>query len=180
MKVNELQGASVVKKVARSVQGKELPDVSHELRELGWNRIGAGSFARVFEHPKYPLVLKIFTSKDKCYIKFLKYIQQNSTNPYLPKIRGKILKLNRDFYAVRLEKLEPVDKRVWDNQYDPMFYDFAELNFNYEKIKARYPKYKELWKTMVDIKKDTNCNLDIHSGNFMMRGNQIVLIDPVW
>jgi hypothetical protein len=181
MKIDELQGVSAVKKVASAIQGVDLVDVSKQLKELGWKRIGSGAFARVYEHPNYPLVLKIFSSKDSCYIKFLKYVEQHSTNPFLPKVRGKLLKLNNDYYAVRLEKLQPLDISEWEDVYDEMIYELInESGYDFDLAIRKYPKHRNFLNTLRDISDSLNCRLDIHRYNFMKRGKQTVIIDPVW
>lgn len=53
----------------------------------------------------------------------MKFCMDNTRNPYLPKIRGKVVKITPIIYAIRLEKLTP----------GSFTGDFADAYFKWQK-----------------------------------------------
>lgn len=131
---------------------------------------GSGKSAAVYSNPSYPYVIKLFM-RDAPYLKWLHFCANNQNNRYVPKIRGKVLKVGSLFMAVRLEKLY---------QYQPKGgYAYAsdvieEAAMNGDKdAQAVYSFF------------DANAKLlDLHNGNFMYRHkpvmDQVVCIDPFY
>jgi len=118
MKINELVGA---KKHLAQVnqeptddeveQGLEL-DYSAMYSELlmdhGFHEIGSGSFASIWAHPKLSYVLKVFSTQDIAYMAWAKTAAQYKNNPHMPKfVSLKPIKLTKEHYALRMEKLKP-------------------------------------------------------------------------
>lgn len=134
----------------------ELPEL---MGRYGFKQLGTGKFGSVFGNPNYPYIIKVFM-KDTAYLKWLDFAKQNQSNPFVPKIRGKVVKISPNFMAVRLEKLTPSLKDEW------MDWDSNESNPNVSTILDFFDRNASL--------------MDLHGGNFMMRGNQIVIIDPFY
>jgi hypothetical protein len=195
MKIDELQGADIVKNIAKKVDGKradvQQDDAVIELSNLGWRQIGAGSFARVLKHPNYPYVLKLFDAKDTCYLKFLNWVSQNQNSPYLPEVRGKPLKITKDVYAIRLERLSPIRGN------NPQF-SLMNTWHNYKLYDVRdEEEFKKLFKMLADaelyqsqqdfidflfelskfVKSISSCEVDYHDANVMQRNDILVVID---
>ena len=154
------------------------------LVDNGFEPVGfVGSHGAAFMHPNYPWVLKLFTN-DSGYLSFFKYAKQHQNNPYLPKIKGNIISINPKTSLVRLEKLSPVSFN--DPEYEDLFYilksayTITDLTEN-EKIKTfmnlYYPEVLEILIDLLKLYPDTG--LDVHRGNFMMRGDQLVILDPL-
>ena len=80
-------------------------DASRKLRNAGWREAGQGVFGTVFLNPNKPYVLKLF-KVDHAYQRFLKLIRSQPDNPHFPKLRGLPMKVNDEYSAVRMEKLE--------------------------------------------------------------------------
>ena len=142
-----------------------LPDA---MKKYGFTKLGSGKYASVYGHPKYDYVLKIFM-KDSAYLKWIEFVQKNKSNPYIPKIRGKVVKITPTFYAIRLEKLSRFTSG------GKFMKDFSEWERN--------PSFKSDDKDIQDIldyfAKHKKL-LDLHGENMMMRGNQLVIIDPFY
>lgn len=136
--------------------------------KYGFKLLGSGKYASVFGSEKYPYVIKVFM-KDSAYLRWIKFAMDNKNNPYVPKIRGKVIKITPMIYAIRLEKLSPgyltgkfaEEYRKWS-----MDNNHKSDDKNIQDILDYFKKNKDL--------------LDIHSENVMMRGDQLVIIDPFY
>lgn len=130
--------------------------------KFGFHEVGSGKYGTVFIKDDYPYVIKVFM-RDTAYLKWLNFCKQNPNNKYVPKIRGKVVKIGPTFMAVRLEKLTP---------YKGTYNDPSEEIFKY--------KNDEDAKQVADFLDKNAKLLDIHRGNVMSRGNQTVIIDPFY
>lgn len=139
-----------------------LPDL---MTKFGFRNVGAGKYGTVFANDNYPYIIKIFM-RDAAYLKWLNFCMQNQGNKWLPKIRGKVIKIGNLFMAVRLEKLTPYNMKGTPVD-EKLYHDADELGD---------PEAKKV----VDFL-DANARLlDLHEGNAMMRGSQVVIIDPFY
>lgn len=129
------------------------------LEKYGFHPVGSGKYGEVFVNRSYPFVIKLFM-KDTAYLLWLNFCKMHPNNPYCPKIRGKVVRLGDNFMAVRLEKLE--------NGGNPdQIYNMAQRgDKDAIEIVNFLNKYQNL--------------LDMHSGNVMMRGDQLVITDPFY
>lgn len=155
----------------------ELRAIAKKLDDLGYKQysIGTGFYSQVYARPQDNFVIKIFR-EDKGYSTFLQYITQNSNNPYVPKLKGKIIKLPNDYYVIRLEKLKRMDndlfkKIEWaaNNDHDKPL--IQELN-------DKYPGLLEFVRSLRQMSYDNKVMYDLHGGNMMMRGDTPVVTDP--
>lgn len=124
---------------------------------FGFRPLGDGRYGYVFGNPKYPYVIKVFM-RDTAYLKWLDWAKRHQDNPYVPKIRGKVIKIGNLFMAVRLEKLSPG----------------GTANELYDRDEAGDPHATQV----VDFLEANNKLLDLHDGNVMLRGKQLVIVDP--
>jgi hypothetical protein len=94
---------------------RDFGDVVHDFEASGGKYIGSGRYGQVFEHPKWPYVIKIFPH-DTCYLKFARFAYKHP-HPSFPKLYGPPQKIvpffNREkswseVYVARIEKLYPV------------------------------------------------------------------------
>jgi hypothetical protein len=138
------------------------------MKKYGFSLLGSGKYASVYGNPKYDYVLKVFM-KDSAYLKWIEFVQKNKGNPYVPKVKGKVVKITPTFYAIRLEKLSKFtsggqfmkDFSAWQKDNS-----FKSSDQNIQDILDYFGKHKKL--------------LDLHGENMMMRGNQLVIIDPFY
>jgi len=140
------------------------------MKKFGFKKLGSGKYGSVFGNAKYPYVIKVFM-KDAAYLRWLKFCMSNKNNPYIPAVRGKVIKITPTIYAVRLEKLT-------SGSFTGPFYD------EYRKWVADN-SFKSSNKDIQDIldyfgKGDNKKLLDIHGDNVMKRGSQLVVIDPFY
>jgi len=138
------------------------------MKENGFSKLGSGKYASVFGNPNYNFVVKVFL-KDAAFLRWYEFIKANQSNPYVPKIRGKIMKLSDLIFGMRIEKLTSFngggkfmdEYRKWksDNKY-------RSGDKNIDSILDHFDKNSKL--------------LDLHGDNMMMRGKQDVVIDPYY
>lgn len=149
--------------------------------EFGFKNVGRGKYATVFANPKYPYAIKLFM-KDTAYLKYLHWVMKNQRNKFVPKVRGKVIKINDTFMAVRIEKLED----FYQNSTRDLMRAFEEMCLDPEDFIEGYSQFKEIPnddKDAIDLCKFLISNrnlLDIHSGNIMSRKKQPVLVDPFY
>lgn len=130
--------------------------------------LGSGKYASVYGNEKYPYVLKVF-QKDSAYLRWIKFSLTHKHNPYVPKIKGKVVKITPMIYAIRLEKLSPT-------YMSGEFADEYQQWMNDKTHQASDPDIQEI----LDFFADNKNLLDLHSENVMKRGNQLVIIDPFY
>lgn len=168
-----------------------LKDYSDRLvKSLNIKRLGSGAYAHVFQHPKYSnVVVKVFTNKDKIYKKYAAWCLKNQGNPFVPRII-EITPFKSEtgdaYNIVFMEKMTPLRdatfntwvksivgdaglKAIQDHKYDRLFKLF-------QKAKITDSNLKKVLDHILSYGADT---FDLHSGNVMRRGSQIVFTDPV-
>jgi hypothetical protein len=194
MKINELTG---IKKV--------FDNPMEYVESLGFKHIRSGDYGSTFMGSKN--VLKIF-SDDSAYEKYISLYKNlpNQFRKFMPKNNGvKVWPADPKYKVIKLEKLDPLPNgmitRFQHSGFKMYFeYNTPEIiktinqsnNFKdfIEKIKLTDSYYDSLWIVYdfigfemlqfiawlyqhIDFFK-----FDLHSGNFMLRGEQLVLIDP--
>lgn len=129
------------------------------MAKFGFKTLGTGKYAAVFGNDKYPYVIKVFM-RDTAYLKWLAFAKQHQNNPWVPKIRGKVVRIGPTFMAVRLEKLDPGGKS--SDLYD------ADARGEHDAV------------TVANFLESNAKLLDLHDGNVMKRGNQTVIVDAFY
>ena len=149
------------------------------MAKFGFKQVGLGNYAQVYENPSYPYVIKLFM-KDTAYLTYLNWAKKNQRNKFVPKIKGKVVKLTNYIMAVRLEKLDFKKRNaaVTDLVHmarDPE--DFAEGITVYNTISNSDNDALALANLL-----GRHYNLrDIHYGNVAQRPNgQAVMVDPFY
>jgi hypothetical protein len=195
MRISELVGAkkNPAFKAAQSFAAKpddvwdnsyspsEFDNLSKQLKKLGWRPIGNGTYAAVYENPKFNYVLKIFTHEDLGYKQYLNYIMNNQSNPFVPKLRGKMVKLSATAYAVRMEQLQPIeDDSIFRKYIDPNPTS-KHMGTVIKKVfgKSNHPFLKKNFPQLYDMTRQPFNLDDLETeNNIMRRGNTIVITDP--
>lgn len=155
-------------------------------------RLGSGAFAHVFQHPVYHNVaVKVFAGHDKLYQRYMNWALKNQGNPYVPQIVSisKQKAANGETYTiVFMQKMERVSEEEFKKWYVKSFgkdsYNaFTEDDFDsqFEEAdefiqRSKDQKLKDLW---AHLKTYGRSKFDLHPGNVMKRGSQIVITDPV-
>lgn len=127
--------------------------------KYGFRPVGEGKYGSVFENPKYPFIVKVFM-RDTAYLKWLNFAKANPDNPYVPRIKGKVIKVGDLFMAVRLERLTK------GGSFDDVYNAADGGNKHASKV--------------VDFIEANSKLMDLHDGNIMKRGSQLVIIDPFY
>lgn len=193
MKINELIGYKKDSAYQSALDMGNEPDIGNttysknsidpliaRVKSLGWNLIGKGHEALVFANPNKDYIVKLFipntNSKD-----FLKFIINNQSNPHVPKLKGKPVKIKSDSPVImaRMERLAPIenDNDPIVSQYLPRekggdVWDLFDPD-NASWIKENNP---ELY-ALIDFINNARSEPDFHLENIMKRGNTIVFID---
>jgi hypothetical protein len=200
MQINELE---ISRKLKRGMVGADLANL---LTQKGWTPLGFGFEAGVAEHPRKSYVLKIFP-KSSPYVHFVSMVQSHPQNPHFPRFSRYVRPVPGTEYAyVRMEKLTkmlPYDltqfpsllcliDEMWFTHiphaqppywvrstvsWDPHVADSNgvtdcnQVSINPQEKQA----IQMLSNTLKEIGSD---HIDLHAGNFMMRGNTWVITDP--
>jgi hypothetical protein len=160
------------------------------LLNAGYKRLGSGCFADVYHKEGASYVLKLFVPADKAYLDYIKLVQANP-NEHFPKFVGKLIRVTPDYYAIRTELLEPF---IYDKETEKKI-DMIGGYLYFSKIPPTRPekietfKIIQKWMNKNSSLKDA-CDLiakrllkkyheDVSANNIMLRGNTIVLTDPV-
>lgn len=134
------------------------------MADYGWEPVGRGFHAHVYDHHNKNYVIKVFAN-DPLTKRWLKFVAANQKNPYLPKLRGRPVKVGDKINAVRMERLKPLTLTQWHEFYDMMFED-DEIDDHLRRIMVELMAYGEP---------------DIHEENCMLRlsTKDFVIVDPV-
>jgi hypothetical protein len=150
-------------------------DHSDILGGLGARYIGHGSFARVYTLPSKKQVVKVGAIRgNESYLKFVDELSKmKKNNPYFPKI-AKVEFYGNLTFAVFMEKLAP-----WE---DPVVGELAEdienrVRFAWATSDAALYSAGALLRRV----REGHCafEFDLHQYNIMLRGKQLVFIDPL-
>ena len=150
------------------------------LKPHGFIPIGKGSaYANVFKHDNLSYILKVFSTYDTGYLKFLKIVEKNKNNPHFPKFRGKLIKLSENAIAIRMEKLTPLDSKInLFHKVDRHLYNWRKfLDSRDEKLLEKFPQLEDAIEILIE-NQSRKAVIDLHSKNVMQRGDCPVIIDP--
>jgi len=164
-------------------------DIDPILTRAGYERLGSGNFATVYQKPGSNYVLKVFTSEDTGYTAFLDLVKKSQSNPHFPKIYGKIIRINSECLAVRMEPLTP---NFDNNAAEYIDTYISTWGKHVHKTAPNYNAVMEAWDFM-DLRPSLieacdlivkhllpRYRLDIKDENVMMRGETLIITDPIW
>ena len=156
----------------------------------GYERIAGGTYAVVYGKPGANTVLKLIHKRDVAYMAFVNLAVKHQDNPHFPRFSGKLIRLNDDYRAVRMERL--VAGLGAEDQYRSFIAYALDLyiarkgNFN-----SMRTEYAEVLRNafLKDGQLQDACDLivenlwqyvnDLHPANVMFRGDTVVITDPV-
>ena len=176
-----------------------MDDYINHFIDKGAKPLAAGSSAEVLEFKGG--VIKIFgAAEDPAMTRFLSFCSSNKSNPFIPKIE-KILKSYADeeerwIFAIFMEDLRPSPKD-FENKLNTILFDdklvfgksTKDDNEFFSKVKKTILEFSEggMEKPLDDVlsflRKGISkfkYGVDFGPQNWMMRGSQLVLIDPFW
>ena len=173
------------------------------VKKHGIQKLGGGAFSQVFQHPEFKnVVVKVYTAKDTVYKRYLSWCLKHQSDPYVPKIIKQVeykSPSGEAYNIVFMQKMTPVKSRIkfarsmaslfklntraledldlvrslgmWGEQEE----DFEVIDDLVSAGKAD-KDFTEVWR---HIRTYGKSKFDMHPGNVMFRGNQLVLTDPV-
>jgi hypothetical protein len=95
-------------KITEITRPSNIRDAKFILSRNGYEQLGHGVYGTVFAKHNEPIVLKLFGAEDTSYVAFLNLITKVK-NPHFPVVKGKPIKINDEYWAARLERLEPIE-----------------------------------------------------------------------
>ena len=147
------------------------------LNKYGFVKLGQGVFGAVFEKPGYPWIFKIFNN-DPAYFAFIKFVKQHQGNPYLPEIKGNIIHIVDNTYAVRVEKLQPLN----DTDIANTLVDYLNVEnlscIDDDGLEFLDNYFPGLYQLLLQLEA-LGYAFDLHHENIMQRNNCPVLSDPL-
>ena len=152
-------------------------------KQRGFRQIGRGSYAAVFSNGKN--VIKVYR-EDHAYETFIEYVRLHPSI-HFPRIVSAPQPLKgTDLTMVRLERLTPLDSQVGDDIEAIMSIpDWQEKGLGELSDHAQTAIVKrnlDMFRTLAALMNfafDSLLFTDIQPHNFMMRGNVIVITDPL-
>lgn len=169
--------------------GLTIRDFTDQLKDRGYRRIGWGAFASTYARNNEPEVIKVGNDVNADgYLQFLRFVGLRSSNPHLPYVRSIEIFDNAPgdpysvpYYVVRMERLdeshtltaEPRLRLAVEMAGLEDLFDLASPGDITAKTRAMlYVKGMlcELFRTHA---------ADIKHTNVMLRGNTLVITDPV-
>jgi len=149
-------------------------------QQLKIQKLGEGSFGKVYQHPTLPNVVVKVVNKDNANWDWWGFVKEQPKNPWVPKLYGLhdlVLDNSTAGFAVFMEKLEPMQAMGWEGVRD-FFFPFDVYDRNKWRLFAQRCKDKHLAAVAHYL---GNCKwlLDVSRKNVMLRGHQPVFVDPV-
>ena len=145
-------------------------DIIQLLGKYGFTLTGEGFYGQVFINPNHDYALKVFR-KDTGFMNWLNFCRKHQNNPYIPKIKGKIIRITPNIFAIRIEKLEEANFSEIDN--------FTTVLTQMIENEKEVPP---ILKDIIEFFRTVSSTLDINNfENFMERPSDghIVITDPV-
>lgn len=182
-RLDELRGI----KADTQVEFSNTKDVIEFMKSKGMTILGAGMYGAVFDHPSYNgrYVLKLFI--DDHYADFIKYCQKNPGDQHLPKFFGKLIRLPYGGSMIRIEPLKKMPYSMF-NSYE--LQDIRELVFAPDRLRPEDQTRLVNWADRLDQRpllvtifrlmqnRPRGSFMDLNPGNFMLRGDTLVVSDP--
>ena len=163
--------------------------------------LGSGWFGTVYKVGNK--AVKVGRDIDTCWLGFARYAMKKRS-PWVPKIDF-ASELPKGGFAAVMETLSPVSGDFYAKIKEPEILLYVMLNFAYQKephyakilniFRKKFPKFNPAMqgtkvtdpkynshpfiKIIAAVDKLPGCRNDMHADNVMMRGAQIVIIDPV-
>jgi hypothetical protein len=171
----------------------------------GITKLGGGAFSQVFQHPQFHnVVTKVYTAKDRKYATYATWCQANQSNPYVPQIIEQLPFTHgkQKYIILFMEKMTPLKNeaqlfRAWvralklpkdgphNEEILEHFSNYVEDSDSGELAKGVKLAFElgygdanlvKIWNHILTYGVK---NIDLHEGNMMLRGRQLVFTDPV-
>ena len=188
MRISEILTESVINEVTRP----DIDAAKEILTKAGYKMIGGGFESLVFQRPGDPYVLKLIDAYATAYFDFIK-LSQSTNNIHFPKFKGQLINVLPGYYlAIRMEPLTPykgeyktisaleryaVQFQRANGDESKMNPDVVQQINDVEVVQPGIKKACQLIAMHLFAKE--HYESDMAAQNTMMRGNTIVITDPV-
>ena len=142
--------------------------------------LGEGGFSAVFKYENRSIKFGIY--QDRCWYQFGVYVMKHN-NKHYPKIyRLKAFK-NEGYFLAEMESLKPMkslDELRGKDEYS-VIADIISSRGDIDEVEKIMDSERNdpIIKALKPFAEDESCYLDLHLGNWMWRGNTLVINDPV-
>lgn len=161
-------------------------DYVHRLRTLDIYGLGRGFNSHVFQHPVIEsCAVKVVDTKDKVYFDFLDWVKENQHNPYAPQIYDvmfvDVIGDTQSYAIVFMEKLDRIGMKEYNSFLETMGFKNDGIQFlsELDVMSARDYAVDDMdLHALLTYLLTKPFSLDLHQGNFMKRGDQVVFSDP--
>lgn len=147
--------------------------------------LGTGYFSYVKQHPKRKNEVIKLATNDRAYCLYLRIVLANQNNPFFPKVYEAYKLEGENTVMVRMEKLDSMRREMWLSDTNPkkkllrniqnqLRYSFCPTVKPYT---SRF--HMQAVAAINNMCDEHNIGVDLHGGNVMFRGRQIVITDPV-
>lgn len=164
-----------------------------------FTRLGKGEFAGVYGKPNSDYIIKLFATEDYGFQEYLNFIRTHQSNPYVPKLKGNLVKVTPSISAVRMERLRPLasdHEKQLVQHLEHLVHEYHDILEYWKDPNAHDEidydsKTLDILRYFPNLRTDANLqeiceyltqhhgDVDIHKGNAMMRGKQLVITDPL-
>jgi hypothetical protein len=172
------------------------------LEDLGYKKIGVGSFADVYGKKRSNRVLKIGGVNGDSYLRYVERVGLMSTNVHFPKIHSVMIydtdlndPYSKPYYVVEMEKLQPINEAAKVAKVDAIreysrikehlgIYDISDLNECWiDNVFTQDTDFGNLVLTLKDLYRHGAAS-DVREANVMYRVGEtkkieLVITDPV-
>lgn len=154
------------------------------LKGMGIEQLGNGFCANVFQHPTMPdIAVKVVEATDRQFFKFLHWSKRHYWNSWVPKFYDVTMVdvvNNKGYGIIFLERLE----KIGDAEFqlfleDTLFCTKKSLTVTCLERAVNMVHDDDL-RSVLHFILVRSKGMDLHQGNFMKRGEQIVFVDPVY
>lgn len=161
------------------MNAKTYDDLIKQLRQQGSRLVGRGLYAKVFSHPTNKKVVIKVAADDKGYGAYVKWALKRQGNPLVPIIFDhKRLTIEDIIVTVTtIEKLKPIQDRFFGHALASEFL-FDEIEEALDERRYLYKLLPDYSSSVLKFLYRNSDMLDLHSGNVMLRGKQLVITDP--
>lgn len=205
MRIDELNKPQELDQFRKDYKDSKSKQVRRKLSQYmaqhGFKKLGSGAFAVVYAHENYPdSVFKVFQGDEAVERWITVSRMMAKDNPYFPRFKSGPIKVVGDIYMVRMERLsyksegEQARGAMFLRSYFTTMIDVLRNGRGgnpdtvRDKFAEKYPEFAddiysdqfdEIFYEVIETVDWVNGKLDLHIGNFMWRGDQLVLTDPV-
>jgi hypothetical protein len=183
------------------------PGIAQHMKSLGYNHIGAGKDQTTWISPDGSVV-KIFgtqrgqkgwTEDHRMFATWVQYCRKHAANPYIPKFSGwRSFQYpegsGQRYLQIKMERLTPIRDRTQRAVLE-QFSHAVENSRSFDSLKGvvagrlgaefvtKSPLFRDTVlfdtvKELNDMADQRGWILDLHGGNFMRRGQQVIIVDP--